>query len=304
MMAALTTRFLALVLVVLAVVSRVYAQEVADGQGHTVSLTIERLRQTHVLRVGYGTAAPFSFTNANGDISGYSIDLCREMAEEMRQILQLPEIRTEYVFRTPANRLQLLNEGGMDIECNASTNLPERRKAANFAPAHFFMRTRLVSLKRNNIHKLEDLRGKSVSVVLGTVNISQILQLSRERRLGLVTVPVDEVERAFELVNNGSVSAFAMDDILLHEMIARSGHPQDFSVSEEGLGEPAAYGFMTRINDPEFADLVAKALWRVYRSDRMQKIYDRWFMQPFGEPPHSLNLPMSAELRAMMESVE
>lgn len=265
-----------------------------------VPSTVERLRQTQVLRIGYGSAEPFSFTTSSGEIVGYSIDLCKAMAVELQQMLALPAIKLDYVFRTPANRLQLLNDGSIDIECNASTNTPERRKAAAFSPPHFFTQTRFVTLAKNNIRTLEDLRGKSVSVVLGTVNIGEILQASRERKLGLVSVPVQEVREAFDLVTNGRASAFAMDDILLHNLIARSGRPEDYRVGDDPLSEAAAYGFMTRLHDTDFADLVAQALKRVYGSPQMREIYDKWFMRPIGDGQYTLNMPMSAELKASM----
>lgn len=265
-----------------------------------VPSTVERLRETQVLRIGYGSAEPFSFTTASGEVVGYSIDLCKAMAVELRQMLALPDLKLDYVFRTPANRLQLLNDGSIDIECNASTNTPERRKAAAFAPPHFFTQTRFVTLAKNNIRTLEDLRGKSVSVVLGTVNIGEILQASRERKLGLVSVPVQEVHEAFDLVTNGRASAFAMDDILLYSLIARSGRPEDYRVGDDPLSEAAAYGFMTRLHDTEFADLVARALKQVYGSPQMREIYDRWFMRPIGDGQYALNMPMSAELKAAM----
>ncbi|MCJ8509584.1 amino acid ABC transporter substrate-binding protein [Rhizobium lemnae] len=260
--------------------------------------TIERLKETRVLRVGYGLAQPFSYRTSSGDVVGYSIDLCKAMAAKIQTMLDLPELSVELVQRTPANRIQSLNDGGIDIECNASTNIAERRKAVFFTPPHFIAQTKVVSLARNNINRIDDLRGKSVAVVLGTVNVSQILQLSRERKLGLVSVPVNEVREAFELVKSGRVSAFAMDDVLIRNLISQTGNPDDYVVSAEAISEPQPYGFMTRISDPQFAELAATALRSVYRSPQMQEMYDRWFMQPFEGSPKGLNLPMSDELKA------
>lgn len=272
------------------------AQEAA-GQIQ-VKPTVERMRETGKIIIGYGTAPPFSFKDVQGEVAGYSIDLCSAMVEEMRKELNLPGLKIEYTPRTPSNRLQLLNDGTIDIECASSTNTPERRKVANFSQPHFIMQTRFVSLARNNIHSIDDLRGKSISVVLGTINISQILQISRERKLGLVSVPVSEVKDAFNLVTIGKVSAFAMDDVLLYNLVAQSGQPQSYVVSSENLTEPAPYGFMTRLNDPEFAALVNRSLSKIYHSPKVQQIYDRWFMQPIGDTNHILNLPMSKELKA------
>ncbi len=213
----------------------------------------------------------FSFQTDDGTVTGYSIELCALLAEELRQALQLPQLRTEYVPRTPSNRIQMLNDGQADIECASSSNTAERRKVASFAPPHFLAQTRFVALARNNIHTLEDLRGKSVSVVLGTVNVGEILKVSRERKLNLVSLPVDTVQGAFDLVATGRASAFAMDDILLTTMVAASGHPDDYVISAEALTEPTPFGFMTRLDDQEFSELVARLLRRYMQARRCQR---------------------------------
>ncbi|WP_205910450.1 amino acid ABC transporter substrate-binding protein [Rhizobium sp. FY34] len=291
-LAVLVLKMTATLAIVAAVAGQVFAQAPVS--------TLDRIKETGSLKVGYGSAPPFSFLDEDGQVAGYAIDLCKALAEEIRNALAMTEIRIDYVLRTPANRVQLLNSGDIDIECNASTNTAERRKAAAFAPPHFIAQTRFVSLRQNNIRTIEDLRGKTVSVVLGTVNVGQILHLSREMRLGLASIPVADVQSAFDLVKVGSVSAFAMDDILLTTMIASTGKAEDYLISNETLGEPAPYGFMTRLDDAPFTALVAESLERIYKSPQMKSIYDKWFMQPIRGGRYTLNVPMSAQLKSAM----
>lgn len=262
--------------------------------------TIERLKQTGEIRIGYGSSPPFSYRDANGNVMGYTIDLCKAIAAEIGKELSIPELRIVYLPRTPSNRIQLLNDGSIDIECAASTNTPERAKVAAFSPPLFATRSRFVSLAKNNINSLEDLRGKSISVVLGTVNIAQILQISREQKLGLVSVPVTEVNEAFKLVTDGRVSAFAMDDVLLSSLVAQSEAPEDYRISGESLSKVSYYGLMSRVSDAPFAQMVAKHLRQLSQTPAMQEIYDRWFMKPIGERGHILNMPMSEELKAAL----
>ena len=101
--------------------------------------TLQRLSETGTLRVGYGDTAPFSYQDDEGNVRGYSIELCQRVAEQLQQQLNLPKLDIEYVFRTPGNRVQLLNSGEIDIECNASTNNAERRRSADFSLSHFFV---------------------------------------------------------------------------------------------------------------------------------------------------------------------
>jgi glutamate/aspartate transport system substrate-binding protein len=275
-------------------------QALAVGPGNqpaTVPSTLERIRDTGRIRIGYGDTAPFSYRLPNGQVVGYSIDLCKQVSEKLRAQLGLPRLETEYVYRTPRNRIQLLNDGKIDIECNASTNSSERRRSAAFALSHFYASTRYVSLTRHGLQTLDDLRGRSLSVALGTVNVGQISELNRDRALNLSIVPADGLQAAFDLVAGGQVSAFAMDDVLLSAMIAASSKPQDFALSGELVSASKPYGFMMRLGDDAFKEAVNAALTQIYRDPTMADIYRRWFEEPI--PPHGVNLrqPMSLRLQ-------
>lgn len=259
--------------------------------------TLERIAETGKIRIGYGDSPPFSYTDKDGTIVGYSIDICKRLSEELRERLRLPAIGIEYVFRTPSNRVQLLNDGAMDIECNSSTNTPERRRSVAFTRSHFYVATRYVALAKNDLRTIEDLRGRTVSVALGTVNVGQINQLNRERKLNLSIVTSDSVQGAFDMITNGMASAYAMDEVLLSAMIGRTGNPEDYTVSTEVVAEPQPYGFMVRLSDTEFHDAVNTALAKIYASAEMQEIYDRWFTRPIPRDNVNLHLPMSETLR-------
>ncbi|BCB60037.1 MULTISPECIES: amino acid ABC transporter substrate-binding protein [Halomonadaceae] len=258
--------------------------------------TLQRLSETGTLRVGYGDTAPFSYTDDNGNVLGYSIDLCQQVASQLQEQLGLPSLAIEYVFRTPGNRVQMLNSGEIDIECNASTNNEERRRSADFSLSHFFVSVRFVSLKENHYDTLQDLAGRSVSVARGTVNVGQINQANRERRLNLSVVPVETLQAAFDLVTDGRVAAFAMDDILLSTMIAESEDPTAYALSEEAITAEEPLGLLMRKDDQAFVAQVNRALRTIYQQGDMQALYERWFQQPLPGKGITLNVPMSDTL--------
>jgi glutamate/aspartate transport system substrate-binding protein len=262
--------------------------------------TLERIKETGKIRIGYGTTAPFSFATNEGEVMGYSIDLCNRVAEKLKVRLDLPSLAIAYLPRTPSNRVQLLNSGEIDIECNASTNTEERRKSVIFAISHFYGATRYVSLTKNNLYTLADLKGRSVSVALGTVNVSDINEANRTKKLNVSVVPVDTLQAAFDMVTDGRVSAFAMDEVLLRTMIARSKHPDDYRVSTEKVTEAQPFGFMMRLNDKEFAAAVNEALADIYKSSEMPEIYRRWFESPVPGIGVNINLPMSQRLSSAL----
>lgn len=258
--------------------------------------SLERIEATGELRVGYGDTAPFSYLDNQGNVVGYSIDICQRLARQLQVQLGLPALDITYVYRTPSNRVQLLNSGDIDIECNASTNTQERRQSAQFALSHFFVSVRYVALEASGLTTLEDLEGRSVSVARGTVNVSQINQLNRERQLNLSVVPVDTLQQAFDLVAEGRVAAFAMDEVLLITMIAGSDHPGAYALSEEAIASVQPLGFLMRLGDDAFAVEVNKALERIYTSPEMPLLYAKWFQQPLPDKDITLNVPMSAVL--------
>lgn len=264
--------------------------------------TLDRIAQTGKIRIGYGVTAPFSFTSGNGQVVGYSIDICRLLTEKLKERLNLPALDIEFVPRTPSNRVQLLNDGSMDIECNASTNNEERRKTVSFSYSHFYSATRYVSLAKNGLSLLGDLRGRSVSVALGTVNVSDIAEINRARRLNLSVVPVESLQSAFDMVSDGRVSAFAMDEVLLRMMIARSGRPSDYWLSTEMVTDIQPFGFMMRLNDPAFTDAVNEALRDIYGSPDIKVIYSRWFEETIPSLGINLQMPMSEKLKANFAS--
>ncbi|WP_422103048.1 amino acid ABC transporter substrate-binding protein [Vreelandella sp.] len=258
--------------------------------------TLERLSDTGTLRVGYGDTAPFSYEDEEGNVLGYSVELCQRVAEQLRQQLNLPRLDIEYVFRTPGNRVQLLNSGEIDIECNASTNNEERRRSADFSLSHFFVSVRFVALKENDYLTLQDLAGRSVSVARGTVNVGQINQANREQRLNLSVVPVETLQEAFDLVTEGRVAAFAMDDILLSTMIAESSDPTAYTLSEEAITAEEPLGLLMRQGDSAFVEQVNQALRTLYERGEMLELYERWFQQPLPGKGITLNVPMSDTL--------
>ena len=271
---------------------------IAGGAAHATQSfnTLERIKATGELRVGYGDTAPFSYQDNQGNVVGYSIDVCQRLAGQLQKQLAIPALDITYVARTPSNRIQLLNSGDIDIECNASTNTEERRRSAQFALSHYFVSVRYVALKSSGFTTLEDLSGRSVSVARGTVNVSQINQANREQQLNLSVVPVETLQDAFDLVAEGRVAAFAMDDVLLSTMIAESTDPDAYVLSEEAITSTEPLGFMMRLEDDAFAIEVNKALEHIYTSPEMPLLYYQWFQQPLPGKNITLDVPMSEVL--------
>ncbi|MDX5630232.1 MULTISPECIES: amino acid ABC transporter substrate-binding protein [unclassified Brenneria] len=264
--------------------------------------TLERIRQTKTIKIGYGDSLPFSYIGPTGEVNGYSIDLCKRIVDALRIRLGLEKINIEYVFRTPSNRVRLLTNGAIDIECDTTTNTTERRRNVAFSISHFMVDTRYVSLRKNHLNTLADLRGRSVSIVLGTNNVAQINQVNREKKLNLSIVSTDTLQKAFDMVAQEKVFAYAMDDVLLHAMVARAPNPQAYMISSEPVYGETEYGLMMRHGDEGFIDAVNDALRQIYADNEIEAIYARWFKQPLPGSDINLNFPMRDNLKQLFRA--
>jgi len=187
----------------------------------------------------------------------------------------------------------LLRDGTIDLECGASTNTAERRKAVAFSLPHFFAATKFVSLKSGNLHVIADLAGRTVASTSGSTHIGQLNAINRERNLNIAVIPVQNIEIGFEMVASGRIAAFVMDDVLLANLIAQSKTPSAFQISDDAFSDPTPYGFMMRRDDPEFKNAVNAALRDLYASGEIASIYAKWFVSPVPPRWVSLSLPMS-----------
>ena len=126
--------------------------------------------------------------------------------------------------------------------------------------------------------------------------MGQINQANREQHLNLSVVPVESLQEAFDLVTEGRVAAFAMDDILLSTMIAASNDPSAYALSEEILTAEEPLGLLMRQGDQPFVEQVNQVLREMYQRGDMLELYERWFQQPLPGKGITLNVPMSETL--------
>ena len=251
--------------------------------------TLETIARTGIIRLGYADRTiPFSYLGTGPEPIGYSIELCLKVVDSIREKLDLPGLKVDFVKRTPSNRITLLNDGTIDMECVASTNTEERRKAVWFSYSHFITGTRYVALKSSGLNTVADLAGRTVVVTTGTINISQLNVLNRKLGLNIAVLQNDSTEGGFEMVTENRASAFVMDDILLRSFVAETGRPEDYAISNEYLAPPQPYGLMLRHGDTGFRDAVNEALGEIYASGEIDKIYEKWFNAPI--PPNGMNL--------------
>ncbi|MGV8854479.1 MAG: amino acid ABC transporter substrate-binding protein [Devosia sp.] len=275
----------------------------AGAHAEAPASTLERIVETGTLRIGYSIdTSPFSYLDDDNDVVGYSIDLCGRVAQLLQQQLGMDKLTIAYVRRTPSDRVALLQNGDIDIECVASTNNAERRKSVSFSYPHFLTAVQFVSLKDGGPRVVADLRGRTVASTSGTTVIGEVNRMSRQQQLNIALVPTPDHESGFELMASGRVSAFVMDGILLSNMVANAVDPSVFQLSQDSVGPPEPYGLMMRHDDLAFRDAVNAALRQIFTQGEIGPIYQKWFLMPIAPGGINLHLPMSDSLeRAFAE---
>jgi glutamate/aspartate transport system substrate-binding protein len=211
----------------------------------------------------------------------------------------MPKLETRYQLVTSANRIPLMANGTIDLECGSTTNNLARQEQVWFTITHFVTANRWVAKKSANIRTLQDLKGKTIVSTAGTTNIKQITEINGQQNLGMNIISANGHPEAFQMVETGRAVAFVMDDILLYSLVAQSRSPKDYAISAEALSvEP--YGIMLRKDDVAFKKVVDAAMTNVYKSGQINAIYDKWFLKPVPPKGINLNLPMSEQFKKVI----
>ena len=269
------------------------AQEASDVE--VLSGTLKRVKQSGAITLGYRESSlPFSYLNRIKQPIGYSIDLCREIVEDVSTELDGMEIKINFAPVTPANRLQKVAAGEADLECGSTTANAERREQVAFSPIFFIAGTKLMVPKTSPVRSYRDLAGKTAVVTAGTTNEVALRTLSDKQKLGIVIVTAPDHAQSLQTLSSGKADAFATDDVLLYGFIATDPKARDMMVVGEYLSYDP-YGLVYRRNDPAFAAVIERTFARIAAERRLFELYNKWFLRrlPTGE---TLNLPISPQL--------
>ncbi|ANG98692.1 ABC transporter [Brucella pseudogrignonensis] len=260
--------------------------------------TLAKVKDTNTITIGYQEASmPFSYLDGNQKPVGYSIDLCLKIADAAKVAAGVPDAQTAFVPVTSANRIPLLLNGTIDLQCGSATNNEERQKQVAFVNSHFLATNRILSKKSAPVMTVADMQGKPVVSAAGTVGLNILNQLNNSEDLGMRVMSGKDTAEAFLILESDRAVAYVMDDVLLAVFAARSKNPDDYIMSTETLSKPEPYGLIIRKDDPAFKELADKVTAEIYQSPEIETIYAKWFQSPI--PPNDLNLnyAMSAELK-------
>jgi glutamate/aspartate transport system substrate-binding protein len=260
--------------------------------------TLAKIKSSGTVTMGVReSSGVLSYTLGDGKYTGYHVEICQRVLADIQKSLGLPKLEIKYQPVTSQNRIPLVQNGTVDIECGSTTNNTARQRDVAFAVTTFIEEVRMAVKANSGIQSLKDLNGRTVATTTGTTSVQTLRKHERAAGLDFKEVFGKDHADSFLLLESGRADAFVMDGSLLAGLIARSKNPADFKIVGEVLSvEPIA--IMMRKDDPAFKKAVDDSIIAMMKSGELAKIYDKWFMQP--TPPNGvvMNMPMSEALKA------
>jgi glutamate/aspartate transport system substrate-binding protein len=242
------------------------------------------------------SSAPLSYTLGGGQFTGYHVELCQRILKSV-----LPGVSVEYVPVTSANRIPLVQNGTVDIECGSTTNNATRQKDVSFALTTYVTEVRTAVKASSKINSVADLDGKNVATTTGTTSVALLRKNKRAQNIKFNEVYGKDHADSFLLLESGRADAFVMDDNILAGLIAQSKSPKDFKIVGETLNiEPIA--IMVRKDDPKFKKAVDDYIRGAIKAGEIELLYKKWFMQPIPPKNTSVNLPMGQVLTGLLKT--
>ncbi len=242
------------------------------------------------------SSAPLSYTTGSGRFTGYHVELCQRILKSV-----LPGVAVDYVPVTSANRIPLVQNGTVDIECGSTTNNATRQKDVSFALTTYVTEVRTAVKADSKINSVADLNNKTVATTTGSTSVALLRKNKRSSNIQFKEVYGKDHADSFLLLESGRADAFVLDDNILAGLIASSQNPKGYKIVGETLNiEPIA--IMVRKDDPKFKKAADDYIRGAIKTGELNLLYTKWFLQPIPPKDTSVNLKMGAILLGLLKN--
>lgn len=257
--------------------------------------TIDKILERGQIVIGHRNASPpFGFVADDGSVTGYTVEICKYAAEYLKSKLEKPNLVVAYVPADPSNRIPLIQNGTIDLECAGTGNTFARQDVVQFSYNTFYSETLIAVRKSGGIKSVVDLEGKRVAVPQGTLQVEMLNALATERGLNITPVMGKDATEVFLLLETGRADAAINDPLILSSAFSKSSTPDDFAFLTDWSAPPGASGIMMALGDERFRGIINEGIKDMIATGKFQENYDKWF----GGPPY--HLPMSQLLKDQM----
>jgi glutamate/aspartate transport system substrate-binding protein len=254
--------------------------------------TIAKVKGSGVVTMGVReSSGALSYTLGDGKFAGFHVEVCqRILAELEKQAGKKLEVKYQPV--TSQNRIPLVQNGTVDIECGSTTNNAARQKDVSFLNTTYVEEVRIAVKANSGINSIAQLNGKTIATTTGTTSVQHLRKHERAKGADFKEVFGKDHADSFLLLESGRADAFVMDGSILAGNIANAKNPNDFKIVGEVLNvEPIA--IMIRKDDAGLKKLGNDVIAGMVKSGEMNKLWDKWFMQPIPPKNTKVGLPLS-----------
>lgn len=264
--------------------------------------TLKKIKDSGSVTMGVReSSGALSFTLGDGKYAGFHYEVCTRVLADIQKSLGLAKLDVKYQPVTSQNRIPLVQNGTVDIECGSTTNNATRQKDVSFAVTTYVEEVRIAVKANSGITSIAQLKDKKVATTTGTTSVQLLRKHERANGVNFDEVFGKDHADSFLLLETGRADAFVMDGQILAGNIAKSKNPADYKIVGEVLSvEPIA--IMIRKDDPAFKKAVDDSIIAMMKSGEIAKLYDKWFMQPIPPSNTKVGLPASDATKAAWAS--
>jgi len=264
----------------------------AGGSFAQAGDTLAKIKSSGTITLGVRESSGLGYTLGNGKYVGFHTEMAERIVEDLQKQLALDKLDIKYQPVTSQNRIPLVTNGTVDLECGSTTNNTSRQKEVAFAVTTYVEEVRIAVNAKSGINSIKDLNGKTLVTTTGTTSVQTLRKNKRADGLTFKEIMGKDHADSFLLLESGRADAFIMDGSILAANISKSKNPQDFKIVGEVLSvEPIAC--MLRKDDPAFKQAVDDSIKRQIADGSLAKLYDRWFMEPIPPANVKIGLPLS-----------
>jgi glutamate/aspartate transport system substrate-binding protein len=260
------------------------------AQAQEVDSVIKKIQQTKTITIGHREASvPHSYLDSNQKPVGYSVELCLKVVDAVKEELKIPDLTVKWVPVNIQNRMALVSNGTVDIECGSTVVTLARLKQVDFTYITFIAADQMMVRKDSGIKDVEDLNGKVVAVPQASTSEKVINELIAAKKFNARVVQIRDHADALLSLESNRIDAYLTDNIILYGLVSKARNPADYVVTGRMLSY-APYAMMVPKNNPTFLGIANRTFARLFRSGEIESIYTKWFKQ--------VGFPLTEEVKA------
>jgi glutamate/aspartate transport system substrate-binding protein len=242
--------------------------------------TLSKIKSSGTATLGVReSSGALSYTVGDGKFAGFHVEVCEHVLAEVKKSLGLAKLEVKYQPVTSQNRIPLVQNGTVDLECGSTTNNLTRQKDVAFGVTTYVTEVRMAVKANSGITSINQLNGRTVATTSGTTSVQTLRKHERATGIDFKELFGKDHADSFLLLDSGRADAFVMDDYILAGNIAKAKNPADFKIAGEVLSiEPIAVMF--RKDDPAFKKIVDDSLKAMMKSGELTKLLGKYGLTP------------------------